>query len=978
MRILLIFIILVKINSLYSQDEKRLDHYFNSENYSMYVSYFEENFSSEDYENINSNIVSQYIISLLKSNFNSFGSLPARKLNTIKEKIESYILSNNSNTREILLYEYGKSEYNLNRYKSSVKYLEKIKNKNDEIYFLLGVGEFNNKKNTTSKQYLERVTKKEFNNKKNLFLGIISYKEKDFDSALNYFDQISDIELEDKYLQYVISINYINGNHKKTTNLLSKINEDVENIDYCYFYIGKSFFSLDDYENTIRVLDKIKNTIDREEEISFLIGYSKYKLYDYNSSKEIFKSLSINSSIYSQFSSFYLGLIFLEEENYNLAKNYFYASYKKNDNKEYTKKSLFNYAKSNYELGDYDLSIAVLNKLKSIYPDFSVLKVDELLSENYFMTDNYSRIISFLNSKENISEKDKAKYQYVTYQKGVKEFNRGNFKNSIQYFDLSQRYQSDYNIFIKSFLNKAEAYFIGNKYKNASDEILKVYNENINSDLKIKLSLLLGYSYFNQNEYNESSRYLNSYFNLKGNKITTSDIDPLLRLADSYYASKNFKSSINSYNKALKISDVNKNYINYQIGLCYYGLNDFTNSIKYMEIVILNSDKSLDDDAIFRKAQIYFENSEFDKSIINYSEIIEKFKLTDYLPYSYLNRATSYFNLRSYEQAESDYIFILKNIFNEEIQGQAILGMQKIVSFTNNFSQLNTLISDYRKRFPDNENISKIQFDNIRNLYFNQKYNDLVSYFNSIKKEDEFIFNTYETNYYLAESLFKLNEFTESKTFYKVLADSINSKYYSRSINRLAQIYLKEKNYSKSLSYYKNLENVSKNNREKIDSYIGSLTIYYHMKNYDSVQFYSAQINNFDKISFNNRNKINLLSAKSYLESGNISSGIDRLLSTINLVKDESAAEANYILAKIFFEQSQKNQALESLYSLNENFSNYEYWVGKSYILIANIFISMDENFQANATLESLIENSDIQEIKDEAEELKNKISIDD
>ena len=304
--------------------------------------------------------------------------------------------------------------------------------------------------------------------------------------------------------------------------------------------------------------------------------------------------------------------------------------------------------------------------------------------------------------------------------------------------------------------------------------------------------------------------------------------------------------------------------------------------------------------------------------------------------------------------------------------------MQKTVSFTNSFSRLNLLISEYKNRFPDNDNILKIQFDNIRNLYFNQKYEDLVLYFKDITAKDQVIYNEYETNYYLAESLFKLNENNSAKEAYFVLADSINSKYYTRSVNRLAQLYFKENNYEESLKYYKDLELISKNNREKIDSYVGSLTNYYFLKKFDSVQYYSQQINNFDKISFNNRNKINLLSAKSYLESGNISTGIDKLLTTINLVKDESAAEANYLLAKIFFDQGQKNQALESLYSLNENFSNNQFWVGKSYILIAEIFISMGEDFQANATLESLIENTDIMLIKNEAEELINKLNTDD
>ena len=101
------------------------------------------------------------------------------------------------------------------------------------------------------------------------------------------------------------------------------------------------------------------------------------------------------------------------------------------------------------------------------------------------------------------------------------------------------------------------------------------------------------------------------------------------------------------------------------------------------------------------------------------------------------------------------------------------------------------------------------------------------------------------------------------------------------------------------------------------------------------------------------------------------------LLTTINLVKDESAVEANYLLAKIFYDQSLETQALETLYSLNENFSNYDYWVGRSYLLIAEIFISMGESFQAKATLESLLENTEINEIKNNAEELLNKIQYD-
>ena len=977
MRLFILFILIVFCNKSLAQDNKKLNQYFSNQNYSLYVSYFENIFKSKDYDNIDPNLVANYIVSLLKSNFNSSDAmLPSRKLKIISDNIEGYIISNNSNTRDELLYEYGKSEFYKDRFKSAVKFLGKINKKNDEINFLLGVSEFNNKNFEQSRKYLDLVNDEIYFNRKNFYLGVISYLNDEFDSSLEFFKKSNDDDLENKYLQYLISINFLLKNYEEVILFENRLNLEVENIDYCFFFIAKSYFILEKYDKVVDILSKLESKIDREDEISFMIAYSQYMNGDYELSKLLFKELSYSSLKYSQFSSFYLGMIFLEEKNYNLAKNYFYASYKKEDNSEYTKKSLINYAKSNYELGDYDLSIAVLNKYKKSYPNENFTEVDDLLSENYFMTNNYSRIISYLNSKGNISENDKIKFQYVTYQKGVGEFNRGNFKSSIKYFDLSKKYNLDSEIYIKSSLNKSEALFIGNLYKEAVNELLGIINLNMNVELRKKIFLQLGYSYFNLNQYLNASKYLKNYLDLKDNKLSSKDIDPILRLADSYYASKSFNSSIKYYNTALQNSDINRNYIIYQIGLCHYGLDDFTKSIEYMDKVILNSEKSLDDDAIFRKAQIYFENSEFDKSIINYNLIIDEYKYSEYISYSFLNRATSYFNLKSYDQAEDDYLYVLKNISDEKIQSQAILGMQKIVSFTNNFTQLNSLITEYKNRFPDNDNVLKIQFDNIRNLYFNQKYDDLISYVNEIFSQEEQVFNEYETNYYLAESFFKTKKYENASPVYETLLDSVNSKYFSRSLNRLAQINLNQKNYNRSLNYFKKLEKNSKNNRERIDSYIGSLTNYYYLKNYDSVHFYSSQINSFDKISFNNRNKINLLSAKSFLDSGDITKGIDKLLATINLVNDESAAEANYLLAKVFYSQSQKNQALETLYALNENFSNYDYWVGKSYLLIADIFISMNEGFQANATLESLIDNTNIDEIRDEALELKNNIDL--
>src|SRR5690606_4443261 len=98
---------------------------------------------------------------------------------------------------------------------------------------------------------------------------------------------------------------------------------------------------------------------------------------------------------------------------------------------------------------------------------------------------------------------------------------------------------------------------------------------------------------------------------------------------------------------------------------------------------------------------------------------------------------------------------------------------------------------------------------------------------------------------------------------------------------------------------------------------------------------------------------------------------MDYFLTTLNTAKDENGAEAQSLIAEIQHKESQYKKSIETLYDLNTNFSIYEWWLGKSFSLIADNYVALDENFQARATLKSLIEKSPQKDIVDQA---KNKL----
>ena len=91
-------------------------------------------------------------------------------------------------------------------------------------------------------------------------------------------------------------------------------------------------------------------------------------------------------------------------------------------------------------------------------------------------------------------------------------------------------------------------------------------------------------------------------------------------------------------------------------------MNNIENSIKSLIQIIENDSSNLIDDALFRIASIYFETSKFNFSIEYLSKIIDEYGNSEYIPFSYLKRAVSYYNLKSYEQSENDYLFLLKTL----------------------------------------------------------------------------------------------------------------------------------------------------------------------------------------------------------------------------------------------------------------------------------------------------------------------------
>jgi predicted negative regulator of RcsB-dependent stress response len=98
------------------------------------------------------------------------------------------------------------------------------------------------------------------------------------------------------------------------------------------------------------------------------------------------------------------------------------------------------------------------------------------------------------------------------------------------------------------------------------------------------------------------------------------------------------------------------------------------------------------------------------------------------------------------------------------------------------------------------------------------------------------------------------------------------------------------------------------------------------------------------------------------------------------LIKSNSTlitAEAHYILAMIQLNQNKLMVAEKTALDLVKKQAAYEFWVTKAYILLGDIYIAQKDNFNAIATYKSVIENANIETLKQIAQDKLKMISED-
>jgi tetratricopeptide (TPR) repeat protein len=214
-----------------------------------------------------------------------------------------------------------------------------------------------------------------------------------------------------------------------------------------------------------------------------------------------------------------------------------------------------------------------------------------------------------------------------------------------------------------------------------------------------------------------------------------------------------------------------------------------------------------------------------------------------------------------------------------------------------------------------------------------------------------------KANFYLAQSYYADGQETKSIPNYEYVTGISRNEFTEPSLNRLAQIFLKNNNSEKAIPVLLRLENEADAAQNKTYAQSNLMKTYYDNKDYPNSVVYAEKVLENPKTDTNVKSDAQIIIARAAIQTGDEVKARTAYTKLQIIAKGELAAEALYYDAYFKNKDGKFEVSNTAVQKLAKSYSSYKNYGAKGLVLMAKNFYGLKDSFQATYILDSVIKN---------------------
>ena len=856
------------------------------------------------------------------------------------------------------------------KYAYAQKWFEKVDeagltNAQRENYnFSKGYASFTTKNFKDAKRYLSKVeNSSKYGSQAKYYLGFMAYEGDDYDGANKYFDQVSGEEkYKEKLSYYQADLNFKLGKFDEAIKLakaqLSKSN--AKEVSELNKVIGESYFNLKQFENALPYLKGYKGKRGKWSNTDYYqLGYTYYKQKQYDNAISEFNKIIDADDRVAQNAYYHLGESYVNSNKKQEALNAFRTASEMNYDVKIQEDAALNYAKLSYEIGNAYKSVPqVLNEFIQNYPDspFKV-EIENLLIDSYITSKNYKEALVVLKGKN--SFENKKAYQKVAFYRGLELYNDSKYSDAKTLFESSLKQNID-----KTFIARATFWLAETDYNlTAFDDALISFKQFENTaEAKetpefSNINYNLAYTYFKLKNYTKSSAYFNKFVNaspIDNNRVN----DAYLRLGDGYFVSSDYKNAIASYDKAIKVGALEKDYAAFQKALSFGYLGQQKAKIEGLEAFVKTYKTSnLQDDALYTLGNAYVETNETAKAMRTYSKLVSDYPKSLLVSKALLRQGLSYYNNSKNDDALVKFKKIAKDFPNTSEANQAVSTARLIYIDLGKVSDYAVWVKTLDYIQVTDADLDNATYQSAEKQFLDDNDKQAIKQFNIYLTQFDTGLHALEAHFYLAQLYFKDDLQENAKPHFSYVVNALQSEFTEEALLRLSQINLGVKNWDEAIPVLKRLEGEANFNQNILFAQSNLMKAFYELEDYANAELYANNVLANTAIDQVIKNDARIIIARSAIKTNDEAKAQTAYAEVEKTATGETAAEALYYNAYFKNSAGAFEASNTAAQRLAKDYSSYKYYGAKGLVIMAKNFNALGDAFQATYILESVIKN---------------------
>jgi TolA-binding protein len=810
----------------------------------------------------------------------------------------------------------------------------------------------------------------------NYYYGFIAYSERRYSEALQAFRVVENHPLYGQAVPfYIASILYQQGEKDKALQYAeSRLGSSKAVYDREFQQLaGHAYFEKKQFAKALPYLEastRGQERITREQQ--YELSYSYYEGKQYAKAAEGFRLLTEGSDSLSQSAMYLLGDAYLKMGDKANARTAFaYCAFNTSIPAQ-KEVAVFHYGKLSYELGYQDIALTELKKYVQGYPSGNYQReARELLVALLANTNNYREALELLEGLQQPSEAAKALYPKVAYGRATELVSDGKLDEAGRLLDRVIAHPQNAAVLPQAQFWKGEIAYRQDKY----DDAIRFLNSFLSGPSVTAGEIspsharyTLGYAYLRKENYAVARGFFTQVAPAASLNSPPLEQDAYLRNADCHYMLRDFSKANAMYAKAIDYSWPAADYALYQQAMIagiskpaekIRILNAFERKYASSELVPLVN---------MEIAQSYLADEKYKESIPYLQKVIGSPEHAANLkPRAYLRLGIAQYNLNNNNAALDNYRLLVNQYPDAPETAEALESARAIFVEEGKTAEYSEFLRAAGRT------ITRSQEDSLAWTAAENRYamGDMLGAMNRL----EDYLRRFPQGEFQPDALFLRSEIYDARKDWKKayegytqLAGRGQGRYFESASRKAARIaFFELKDFPAAEKYFQQAKEAATDRELRLDAMRGLLRSQYNQQKWKEAESNADELLREKSVSTDDKVLATMVRAKAAQRAQNHSAAIPFFRQVLTLNNAAFAAEARYEIAASYFAQGDLKNTERAAFECINKSGSYDFWITKAYILLGDVFWKQKDYFNAKATLQSVVDNSRITELKEEA-----------